>query len=252
MTPGSRQGGRRRVLIAAAATALLTAVGATLLVLGLIGPGPGGPITPAPSPSVGGAAAGPLAQPDDRPNDRRNDGPHERPNERPGESAGRTGSTSSSKSARFESFLPGSPPVALRIPSIGVRSSTIVDLGLQDDGTIEVPKNPSAPGWFTPGPTPGQLGPAVIAGHVDSDTGPAVFYRLGQLQTGDRVSVNREDGSVATFVIDRVETFEKDRFPTRAVYGATSRAELRLITCSGNYDDDTGYDSNTIAFAHLV
>jgi hypothetical protein len=227
-------GGRRGVLLAAAATAVLAVLGIVLVVLGLsssTGPGtaadtsasststaPTPRATRSPAPSHAAPSGDPVRR--DRP--------------------------------RFGSFLPGSAPVGLAIPSIDVRSTKIVDLGLQDDGSIEVPRDASAPGWFTPGPSPGQLGPAVIAGHVDSSTGPAVFYRLGELRPGARVDVTRADGSVATFSVDRVLTFEKDDFPTGAVYGATTRAELRLITCGGDYDDDTGYDSNTVVFAHLV
>jgi sortase (surface protein transpeptidase) len=146
-----------------------------------------------------------------------------------------------------------SRPVALSIPSIGVRSRSIVGLGLAKDGSIEVPRDPASPGWFTPGPSPGQFGPAVIAGHVDGRDGPAVFYRLGELRRGDRVKVTREDGSTASFVVDRVKEYDKDRFPTRSVYGnTTDRAEIRLITCSGEFDEKDGYQSNTVAFAHLV
>lgn len=149
--------------------------------------------------------------------------------------------------------LPGSPPVALDIPSIDVHSTKIVGLGLAKDGSLEVPRDAADPGWFTPGPSPGQFGPAVIAGHVDSRRGPGVFYRLGELRRGDRVTVTREDGSVASFVIDRVKQYDKDKFPTRAVYGnSTNRAELRLITCSGDFTDRDGYLSNTVAFAHLT
>jgi len=222
-------GGRRGVFIAAAATAVLATFGIALVVLGLNpsdGPGPATAVDAAGSSSP---SAVPFAGAD-------------KASKEP----------IRAKGPGFGSLLPGSPPVGLAIPSIDVRSTNIVGLGLQDDGSIEVPRDASAPGWFTPGPSPGQLGPSVIAGHVDSSTGPAVFYRLGELRPGDRVDVTRADGSVATFSIDRVRTYEKDDFPTRAVYGATTRAELRLITCSGDYDDDTGYDSNTVAFAHLV
>ncbi len=157
------------------------------------------------------------------------------------------------KAIDFGPILPASAPVALDIPDIGVHSTNIVDLGLAADGAIEVPEDPSAPGWFYPGPSPGQFGPAVIAGHVDSDRGPAVFYRLGELDPGDRVHVTRADGTVGTFLIDRVEAFAKAEFPTHEVYGdTTNRAELRLITCGGNYDDDAGYLGNVVAFAHLV
>src|SRR6185503_18602202 len=106
---------------------------------------------------------------------------------------------------RFDSFLPGSAPVGLAIPSIDVRSTKIVDLGLQDDGSIEVPRDASAPGWFTPGPSPGQLGPAVIAGHVDSSTGPAVFYRLGQLRPRDLIEVQRDGGTWVSFAVVSVQ-----------------------------------------------
>jgi sortase (surface protein transpeptidase) len=150
-------------------------------------------------------------------------------------------------------LLAGARPLALTIPSIDVHSTHIVGLGLAKDGSLEVPQDPSAPGWFTPGPSPGQFGPAVIAGHVDSDEGPAVFYRLGELRPGDKVKVRRRDGSTAVFVIDRVHSYQKDQFPTRAVYGnTTNRAELRLITCGGEYDDKLGYLGNTVAFAHLT
>jgi sortase (surface protein transpeptidase) len=144
--------------------------------------------------------------------------------------------------------------VRLDIPSIGVHTSTFVDLGRAADGSIEVPTSFAAVGFYTPGPTPGQFGPAVIAGHVDSHQGPAVFYRLGALRAGARVSVGRQDGSTATFVVDKVASYPKARFPTTEVYGnTTSRAELRLITCGGSFDDRSGhYVDNVIAFAHLV
>lgn len=154
--------------------------------------------------------------------------------------------------ADFATFLPGSEPVSLSIPVIDVDAEKVVGLGLAPDGSIEVPEDPATPGWFTPGPSPGQLGPSIIAGHVDSRTGPAVFYRLGELAPGDRMTVNREDGSVVTFEVHAVASFDKDDFPTRRIYGSTDRAELRLITCSGEYDEDTGYHGNTVAFAHLV
>jgi hypothetical protein len=227
-------GGRRGVLLAAAATALLAVLGIVLVILGLRSSDGLGTVTDTSATSTS-AATTPRAPTSPAPS-----------------RTARSGDPGRRNSPGFGSFLTGSPPVGLAIPSIAVRSTKIVDLGLQDDGSIEVPRDASAPGWFTPGPSPGQLGPAVIAGHVDSTTGPAVFYRLSELRPGARVDVTRTDGSVATFSVDRVLTFEKDDFPTRAVYGATTRAELRLITCGGNYDDDTGYDSNTVAFAHLV
>ena len=145
-------------------------------------------------------------------------------------------------------------PVSLSIPSIGVDSGSLVDLSTEPDGTLEVPRDFGQAGWYSPGAAPGQLGPAVIAGHVDSRRGPAVFYRLGELRPGATVVVGREDGTSARFVVDKVERYPKDEFPTVAVYGdTTQRAELRLITCGGAFDRETGhYVDNVVAYAHLV
>jgi sortase (surface protein transpeptidase) len=142
----------------------------------------------------------------------------------------------------------------LDIVSIDVHTTKLVPLAYGKDGVLEVPRDFDRAGWFTPGPTPGQFGPAVIAGHVDSTTGPAVFYRLGELQPGATVAVGRQDGTTATFVVDRVERYPKDRFPTSKVYGnTTNRAELRLITCGGSFDQATGhYRDNVVVYAHLT
>jgi sortase (surface protein transpeptidase) len=224
--------------VAAAASALVAVLGATLLVVGLFGQGFGTSVSAPPSRS---STATTTADPDSGDT-----------SASPTGRGASGGEHSAQKRPDFGPVLPGSAPVRLDIPRINVHSSDMVGLGLQRDGSIEVPQDPASPGWFTPGPSPGQYGPAVIAGHVDSKTGPAVFYRLGELTPGDRVSVTRRDGTVATFEVDAVETFEQDAFPTRAVYGATNRAELRLITCSGDYDAREGYLSNTVVFAHLV
>ena len=150
--------------------------------------------------------------------------------------------------------LPASRPLRLEIPSIDMSTGDLLALGTNTDGSLEVPKEFDRAGWWTPGPTPGQFGPAVIAGHVDSKRGPAVFYRLGQLRPGAEVRVQRADGRVARFTVDRVDRFAKDDFPTAQVYGnTTNRAELRLITCGGDFDRRTGhYVDNVVAFAHLV
>jgi hypothetical protein len=236
-------GGRRGALVAAAATVVLAGLGAALI---LTGSGSGSGIQERPESAA-------LARPGPTKTAGQNASAQDA-----GDAAGAGGSRTGSRAVdrdearpEFGPVLTGSPPVGLGIPRIGVHSTDIVDLGFQKDGSIEVPLDPDSPGWFTPGPSPGQVGPAVIAGHVDGESGPAVFYRLGELRPGDRVTVDRQDGTTATFVIDRVETFEKDAFPTREVYGSTDRAELRLITCSGQYDDEEGYLSNTVAFAHL-
>jgi hypothetical protein len=147
--------------------------------------------------------------------------------------------------------LPASHPVALSIPRIGV-SSTLVDLGLERNGELEVPRDPSTAGWFSGGAAPGALGPAVIAGHVTWNGAPAVFYRLAALRHGDRVQVNRRDGRTAVFVVTRVARFSKSRFPTQAVYGEVNNAALRLITCGGTYDQARHrYLDNVVVFAQL-
>ena len=147
--------------------------------------------------------------------------------------------------------LPESHPVAVAIPKLGVRSR-LVDLGLEGNGAMEVPKDPADAGWFSGGPTPGALGPAIIAGHVTWDGAPAVFHRLGTMRRGDRVTVTREDGGAAIFTVTRVEQFSKSRFPSRGVYGAIDHAGLRLITCGGTYDAARRrYLDNVIVFAKL-
>jgi sortase (surface protein transpeptidase) len=131
--------------------------------------------------------------------------------------------------------LPLSPPVRVEIPAIGV-SSPLVRLGLNPDGTLQVPGDFQVAGWFTGGPQPGQLGPAVIAGHVDSQTGPAVFYRLRDLRPGDQVRVVRADGLVVRFRVESLASYPKRSLPAEAVYGATTAPALRLITCAGTFD----------------
>ena len=141
------------------------------------------------------------------------------------------------------------PPARLQIPAIGV-DTALVRLGLDPAGALEVPRRFEVAGWWTGGVRPGERGPAVIAGHVDSYTGPAVFFRLGTLRRGNRVVVERRDGSRLRFTVRRVEHYAKQRFPARRVYGPTRRPELRLITCSGAFDYSTGhYLDNTVVFA---
>lgn len=151
--------------------------------------------------------------------------------------------------------LPRSAPADVVIPALHVRAP-VMSLGLAPDGTVQVPPLAKADlaGWYDQGPAPGQLGPAVILGHVDSAaTGPGVFYRLGALRPGDAVDLRRADNSTASFRVDSVERFGKDAFPTRRVYGDLDYAGIRLITCGGAFDRATGhYEDNVIAFGHLV
>ena len=150
--------------------------------------------------------------------------------------------------------LPASVPVAVDIPSIDVHATTLMPLAVGPDGVLPPPSDYALAGWYTGGPNPGQLGPAVIAGHVDGPDGPAVFYRLGELLPGAEVDVARQDGTVARFTIDTVASYAKADFPTSLVYGnTTDRAEIRLITCGGVFDHSTGhYVDNVVAFGHLV
>ncbi|MEP6559662.1 MAG: class F sortase [Nakamurella sp.] len=152
--------------------------------------------------------------------------------------------------------LSSSPPVALSMPAIGI-NSPLIQLGLNSDGSVEVPSldDPdSKPGWYRNSPVPGTLGPAIILGHVDSrQFGPGVFYDLQKLQAGEPIEVTREDGTVAIFSIDSVQTVQKSDFPTLAVYGNIDHAGLRLITCGGEFDPDAhSYESNIIVFASLT
>jgi sortase (surface protein transpeptidase) len=143
-------------------------------------------------------------------------------------------------------------PVSLTVPAIGVKTS-LIHLGLQANGSLQVPATTAVAGWYTESPRPGAVGSAVIAGHVDSKSGPGVFYWLRNLKAGNKVYVTRADGSVAVFDVTRVDEYQKAAFPTSIVYGATPDAELRLITCGGTFDSTTGhYLSNIIAYATLV
>jgi sortase (surface protein transpeptidase) len=142
-------------------------------------------------------------------------------------------------------------PVRIEIPAIGVTSS-LDRLGRAPDKTVQVPSRWEVAGWFAPGTRPGDPGSAVILGHVDSRSGPAVFYRLRELRRGDLVEVARADGSTVRFVVQRTEQYDKRRFPTDEVYYPTLTPALRLVTCGGEFDATAGhYRSNIIVFATL-
>jgi len=143
-------------------------------------------------------------------------------------------------------------PVRLWIPKIAV-STALVRLGRLPDGSIEVPHDWNTAGWYDKGPRPGQPGPAVILGHVDSKTGPAVFFRLRALRPRDVVRVGLADGRILVFRVQRVERYPKDKFPTEAVYLPTLNSELRLITCGGDFDYAAGsYRDNIVVYATLA
>jgi sortase (surface protein transpeptidase) len=147
--------------------------------------------------------------------------------------------------------LPESEPVTISIPKLGVRSK-LIDLGLKDDGTMRVPADPADPGWFTGAPTPGALGPAVIAGHVRWNGALGVFHRLDTMRRGDQVSVTRKDGKTAIFTVTKVDQYAKSRFPTQAVYGPINHAGLRLITCGAYNAAERTYLDNVVVFAKLT
>jgi hypothetical protein len=237
--------GDRRGLVAAVITAGLLLVGGVLVVQGRRGG------TPPPQPSVAqsvvdrpakgfGATSPPSTA----------SSPRLRTTPTPGLGA----SSATAVKPDFGPLLAASAPVSLRIPSIGVRTDGLVELQLDGSGKLEAPRSFHRAGWYAGGPAPGELGPSVIAGHVDSHAGPAVFYRLGSLEKGATVEVKREDGSTAHFVVDAVARYSKAEFPTAVVYGnTTDRAELRLITCGGAFDSSIGhYVDNIVAFAHLT
>lgn len=149
--------------------------------------------------------------------------------------------------------LSHSEPVRVSVPRVHI-DTALTKVDLAADGTLNVPPNDHVAGWYSKGPAPGDAGgpPAVIAGHVDSYLGPAVFFTLRQIRPKDTVVVRRADGSTATFVVYRVAQFDKTKFPADQVYAPSPRAELRLITCSGDFDYDTrSYLSDFVVYAAL-
>ena len=234
-------GDRRSALGAAAVTAVLVVVGVLALTLGFQGrSGPPQPVTaqpaattastqpaPATTPTAAGAPTAASPRPETR--STRERGPK----------------------VDFDPFLGASAPAVLDVPSVGIRSSNFVDLQVAKDGTLNVPGSADEIGLYADGPTPGQLGPAVLGAHVDSKKGPGIFYQLGAVKKGDEITVTRRDKSEVTFTVDKVAVYDKDDFPTEEVYyGDFTRPEIRLVTCGGPYDPEDSYQSNVIVFAH--
>ncbi|MER5553645.1 class F sortase [Streptomyces sp. NPDC002793] len=150
--------------------------------------------------------------------------------------------------------LPRSEPERIRIRSIGV-DAPFAPLSIGPSGQLDAPpaNDANLAGWFKDGATPGERGTSVVAGHVDTKTGPAVFLLLSTLKAGNTVDITRRDGSVAGFKVDSVETFSKEDFPNERVYADNGRAQLRLITCGGAYDKKKkDYKDNVVVFAHLA
>jgi sortase (surface protein transpeptidase) len=161
--------------------------------------------------------------------------------------------TSQTPIAAPPSELPAAKPASLTIPAIGVRAEGIKDLGLTPQGELEVPGDAKTVGWFTGAPSPGEVGPAVLAAHVDYKHVPGTFSRLKELRDGEQVRVGRADGRTTVFTVYRVDHYAKARFPTDQVYGDTAAAELRLITCGGEFDRSSGnYLDNVVVYARLT
>lgn len=145
-----------------------------------------------------------------------------------------------------------SRPMLISIPALGV-SAPLVELGLQPNRQVQVPLTTTVAGWFKFGPTPGQMGSSVILGHVDSTTGPGVFFELRRLIAGNIVRVRLADGVVVSFVVVRVVQYAKSDFPDRLVYGSHGRPELQLVTCGGVFDHATGhYLANIVVYSRLL
>lgn len=143
-------------------------------------------------------------------------------------------------------------PTQVRIGEIEV-DAPIDPLGVDDQDRLQVPSDPSRVGWWFGGAQPGQDDPAVLVGHLDSTTGPAVFHRLELLAPGDVIEVDRADASTARFMVERVESHPKDAFPTMDVYGPTEASTLRLVTCFGDFDAERfSYKDNLIVYANLM
>jgi LPXTG-site transpeptidase (sortase) family protein len=144
-------------------------------------------------------------------------------------------------------------PIILEIPAIDVEAD-ITRLGLNADRTVQVPQDADDAGWYTKGPAPGENGSAVILGHRDSKTGPAVFYRMMELERGDKVAVKLSDDSVAHYQVVRVAQYANEDFPAPKVYAKSNgRPALNLVTCGGTYDRDAGgYQSNIVVFTKYL
>ncbi len=147
--------------------------------------------------------------------------------------------------------IAASPPRVVRVPAIEV-DATIIDLGLETDGSLETPRDYALAGWWAGGTTANQPGPTVIVGHVDDYTGPAVFFRLRELSAGDVIEVVDSTGLATSFVVTETALYDKDDFPTERVYGPTDGPTLRLITCGGDFDSsERSYEANVVVYAEL-
>jgi LPXTG-site transpeptidase (sortase) family protein len=169
------------------------------------------------------------------------------------EAAPTPASTAASPAPTVTQTAPSMPvgvdPASVSIPAIGI-DEPLIPLGLNADASMEVPSDSDDVGWYTGGGRPGGRGPVVIAGHVDSPTGPAVFLRLNELQPGDTIDVVDVDGALHTYVVTETADYPKADFPTARVFGAVATDEIRLVTCGGFFDSGAAsYVDNHVVFA---
>ncbi|MFF3641764.1 class F sortase [Streptomyces sp. NPDC002564] len=181
------------------------------------------------------------------------DGQETKPPPRPTAAQGQAAHDPVPETPPLITSLPEASPVRIAIPSIDV-DAPLTDLARNAGGGLDPPPPDDADlaGWDAAGIMPGSTGTAVIAGHVDTQRGPAVFYGLGSLEKGALIEVARADGLTAHFTVDGVEEYERTNFPDAKVYGQRTRPELRLITCGGNYTKTDGYSGNVVVYAHLT
>ncbi|MFB4301206.1 class F sortase [Actinomadura sp. NTSP31] len=179
------------------------------------------------------------------------DGGDASPSKSPAPSATPAGTTAASNVAS----LSPSEPTKITISRIGV-SAPVGEIGLLPGGRIQEPplSRPNLAGWYKEGPTPGEVGPAVVLGHVDANKKAAVFYRLKELKPGDKIQIGRKDGTTATFTVERTQRVGKDAFPHQKVFGESlDHAALRLVTCGGAFDPKAGhYTENLIVYSKLT
>lgn len=245
MDQDSQGGGRRGTSRAVAVTVALLLVGVVALVLGF--EGSNGPPQPQAAVPLATATVKPKASPSPTVSAKTS-------STKPGPAAKKAApATTKAPITQISRFLPASAPTVLDIPSVGIHSSNFVDLQVAKDGTLDVPGSANEVGFYTDGPTPGQLGPAVIGAHVDSKKGPGIFYNLGAVKPGAKIHITRQNKSRTTFVVDKVALYPKDQFPTEDVYyGDFTKPEIRLVTCGGTFDRVKHYLDNVVVFGHLV
>ncbi|TQM54569.1 class F sortase [Humibacillus xanthopallidus] len=242
-TTGTSGSGRRGVIVAAVPTVVLLVVAAVALSLGFRGDGR----HDSPPASVAASATS-VGQSPSMP-----DGASSNSSQGQANSSS-TPSAALADQPSFGDFLPASQPTRIAIPAIGLTSSTFVDLAVQRNGTLSVPGTENEVGLYQAGPTPGQLGPAVLGAHVDSPDGrKGIFWNLGKVRPGDTVDITRTDRTTAVFTVDRVKAYPKAEFPTDLVYkGDFTRSEIRLVTCGGPVDSRNEYRDNVVVFGHLT